>query len=120
VDLVGSYLDAASAAVTEMGGNVAKKLGDGLFWKILRPIAAHREAAVTPFGDSHGLVIWFYAGMVAPGASTAPIEIAMECRQCEDEAELFHKVVGPIDAQCTMLEMGDIKLGQRRPAFKGG
>jgi class 3 adenylate cyclase len=27
-DLVGSYLEAASAAVTEMGGNVAKKLGD--------------------------------------------------------------------------------------------
>jgi class 3 adenylate cyclase len=29
-DLVGAYLDAASAAVTEMGGKVAKKLGDGL------------------------------------------------------------------------------------------
>ena len=29
-DLVGAYLDAASAAVTEMGGHVAKKLGDGL------------------------------------------------------------------------------------------
>ena len=29
-DLVGAYLQAASAAVTEMGGKVAKKLGDGL------------------------------------------------------------------------------------------
>ena len=29
-DLVGAYLDAASAAVTEFGGHVAKKLGDGL------------------------------------------------------------------------------------------
>jgi class 3 adenylate cyclase len=29
-ELVGAYLDAASAAVTEMGGTVAKKLGDGL------------------------------------------------------------------------------------------
>src|SRR6202045_3386674 len=29
-DLVSSYLDAASEAVTEMGGHVAKKLGDGL------------------------------------------------------------------------------------------
>jgi class 3 adenylate cyclase len=29
-DLVGAYLDAASAAVTEMGGKVAKKLGDGI------------------------------------------------------------------------------------------
>ena len=30
-DLVSAYLDAASAAVTEMGGHVAKKLGDGLW-----------------------------------------------------------------------------------------
>src|SRR6516162_3363417 len=29
-DLVNAYLDDASAAVTEMGGHVAKKLGDGL------------------------------------------------------------------------------------------
>ena len=29
-DLVGGYLDAASAAVAEMGGHVAKKLGDGI------------------------------------------------------------------------------------------
>ena len=29
-DLVGAYLDRASAAVAEMGGHVAKKLGDGL------------------------------------------------------------------------------------------
>ena len=29
-DLVNAYLDAASAAVTEMGGHVPKKLGDGL------------------------------------------------------------------------------------------
>ena len=29
-DLVGAYFDAASAAVTEMGGKVAKKLGDAL------------------------------------------------------------------------------------------
>jgi class 3 adenylate cyclase len=29
-DLVSAYLDVASAAVTEMGGHVAKKLGDGL------------------------------------------------------------------------------------------
>ena len=29
-DLIGTYLDAASAAVRERGGHVAKKLGDGL------------------------------------------------------------------------------------------
>jgi class 3 adenylate cyclase len=29
-DLVGAYLDTASAAVIDMGGHVAKKLGDGL------------------------------------------------------------------------------------------
>jgi class 3 adenylate cyclase len=32
-DLVGAYLDAASAAVRGMGGHVAKKLGDGFMAK---------------------------------------------------------------------------------------
>jgi class 3 adenylate cyclase len=38
-DLVGAYLDAASAAVTEMGGKVAKKLGDGLMSLFGYPVA---------------------------------------------------------------------------------
>ena len=38
-DLVGAYLDAASAAVTEMGGKVAKKLGDGLMALFGHPVA---------------------------------------------------------------------------------
>ena len=43
-DLVGSYLDAASAAVTEMGGQVAKKLGDGLLALFGYPIAQENDA----------------------------------------------------------------------------
>ena len=38
-DLVGAYLDAGSAAVTEMGGHVAKKLGDGLMALFGYPVA---------------------------------------------------------------------------------
>lgn len=38
-DLVRAYLDAASAAVTEMGGHVAKKLGDGLLVLFGYPVA---------------------------------------------------------------------------------
>src|SRR5690242_45605 len=38
-DLVGAYLDAASAAVTEMGGKVAKKLGDGILALFGYPVA---------------------------------------------------------------------------------
>ena len=38
-DLVGAYLDAASAAVTEMGGKIAKKLGDGLMALFGYPVA---------------------------------------------------------------------------------
>jgi class 3 adenylate cyclase len=38
-DLVGAYLDTASAAVTEMGGKVAKKLGDGLMALLGYPVA---------------------------------------------------------------------------------
>src|SRR6476659_1590436 len=43
-DLVGSYLDAASAAVTEMGGQVAKKLGDGLMALFGYPVARENDA----------------------------------------------------------------------------
>ena len=43
-DLVGAYLDAASAAVTEMGGHVAKKLGDGLMALFGYPIAQENDA----------------------------------------------------------------------------
>ncbi len=43
-DLVGAYLDAASAAVTEMGGHVAKKLGDGLLALFGYPVAQENDA----------------------------------------------------------------------------
>jgi class 3 adenylate cyclase/predicted ATPase len=43
-DLVGSYLDAASAAVTEMGGHVAKKLGDGVMALFGYPLAQENDA----------------------------------------------------------------------------
>ena len=43
-DLVGAYLDAASAAVMEMGGKVAKKLGDGLMALFGYPVAQENDA----------------------------------------------------------------------------
>ena len=43
-ELVGAYLDAASAAVTEMGGHVAKKLGDGLMALFGYPVAQENDA----------------------------------------------------------------------------
>jgi class 3 adenylate cyclase len=43
-DLVGAYLDAASAAVMEMGGHVAKKLGDGLMALFGYPLAQENDA----------------------------------------------------------------------------
>jgi class 3 adenylate cyclase/predicted ATPase len=43
-DLVGAYLNAASAAVTEMGGHVAKKLGDGLMCLFGYPLAHENDA----------------------------------------------------------------------------
>ena len=42
--LVGAYLDAASNAVTEMGGKVAKKLGDGLMALFGYPVAQENDA----------------------------------------------------------------------------
>src|SRR6476659_2008667 len=43
-DLVGAYLDAASTAVVEMGGHVAKKLGDGLMALFGYPVAQENDA----------------------------------------------------------------------------
>jgi class 3 adenylate cyclase/predicted ATPase len=43
-DLVSAYLDAACAAVTEMGGHVAKKLGDGLMVLFGYPVAQENDA----------------------------------------------------------------------------
>jgi class 3 adenylate cyclase/predicted ATPase len=43
-DLVSAYLDAASVAVTEMGGHVAKKLGDGLMALFGYPVAHENDA----------------------------------------------------------------------------
>ena len=42
--MVGAYLDTASAAVTEMGGHVAKKLGDGLMALFGYPVAQENDA----------------------------------------------------------------------------
>jgi class 3 adenylate cyclase len=43
-DLVGAYLDAATAAVTEMGGHVVKKLGDGLMALFGYPVAQENDS----------------------------------------------------------------------------
>jgi hypothetical protein len=43
-DLVGAYLDAASAAVADMGGKVAKMLGDGLMALFGYPVAQENDA----------------------------------------------------------------------------
>src|SRR5947208_15362448 len=43
-DLLNAYLDAACAAVTEMGGHVAKKLGDGLMVLFGYPVAQENDA----------------------------------------------------------------------------
>ena len=43
-DLVGAFFDAASAAVMDMGGKIAKKLGDGLMALFGFPIAQENDA----------------------------------------------------------------------------
>jgi class 3 adenylate cyclase/predicted ATPase len=43
-DLVGAYLDAASAAVTDLGGHVSKKLGDGILTLFGYPQAHENDA----------------------------------------------------------------------------
>ena len=57
-DLVGAYLDAASAAVTEMGGHVAKKLGDGLMALFGYPAAHENNAERAARLDSRSSSRW--------------------------------------------------------------
>ena len=51
-DLVGAYLDAASAGVTEMGGHVAKKLGDGLMALFGYPVAQENDLGARGAGGA--------------------------------------------------------------------
>jgi class 3 adenylate cyclase len=45
--LVGAHLDAASTAVTDMGGQVAKKSGDGRMALFGYPVAQELRAAAS-------------------------------------------------------------------------
>jgi class 3 adenylate cyclase len=85
-DLVGSYLDAASAAVTEMGGHVAKKLGDGLMALFGYPVAQENDAeraarAALPIQRALGEVNRKNAGSGKPalnariGIETGPVVV---------------------------------------------
>jgi class 3 adenylate cyclase len=56
-DVVAAYLDVASAAVTEMGGKVAKKLGDGLMALLGYPVARKRRLSLQPLADDAGALL---------------------------------------------------------------
>ena len=45
-DLVGAYLDSAAASVAELGGHVAKRLGDGLMCLFGYPVAHENDADI--------------------------------------------------------------------------
>jgi class 3 adenylate cyclase len=53
-DLVGAYVEAASASVTEMGGRVAKKLGDGLMALFGYPVGTMPSAPSARRSRSRG------------------------------------------------------------------
>jgi class 3 adenylate cyclase len=55
-DLVGAYIDAASAAIVEMGGEVAKKLGDGLMALFGYPVAPKLIDLVSGIGIRWGVL----------------------------------------------------------------
>ena len=73
-DLVGAYLDAASAAVTEMGGHVAKKLGDGLMALFGYPVAQEKCRAAGVPGSAHGLRKIAATRAANAGATVAQLE----------------------------------------------
>jgi hypothetical protein len=68
-DLVGAYLDAASAAVTDMGGTVAKKLGDGLMALFGYPTARENDAE-----RAARAALAIQRGLAELNAGTPPLE----------------------------------------------
>jgi hypothetical protein len=54
-DLVSAYLDAASLAITDMGGHVAKKLGDGILALFGYPLAHENHAERAARAAQRGL-----------------------------------------------------------------
>ena len=72
----GGYLDAASAAVTEMGGHIAKKLGDGLMVLFGYPVGSE----VTGFSFTAGVLIASTAGScfwsIAFMSSSPPTDVS--------------------------------------------
>ena len=91
-DLVASYLDAASAAVTEMGGHVAKKLGDGLLSLFGYPVAHENDAeraarAALAIQRALAELNHTNAGIGRPEA--APVSASKPARPCSTRAARF-------------------------------
>ena len=80
-NLVGAYLDAASAAVTGLGGHVLKKLGDGLMALFGYPQAQENDAerAVRAALAIQRALADLNAPNVRPGAPELSARIGIEC-----------------------------------------
>ena len=80
-NLVNAYLDQASAAVTDFGGHVLKKLGDGLMALFGYPQARENDAerAVRAALAIQRALADLNAGNVRPGAPELSARIGIEC-----------------------------------------
>ena len=70
-DLVSAYIDAASAEVVEMGGHVAKKLGDGLMSLFGYPVAQENDAPMAHFEPVPGCVVLVMVPLLRPTSPPA-------------------------------------------------
>ena len=106
-DLVGAYLDAASAAVTEMGGHVAKKLGDGLMCAVrLSGGARERRRARGAGGARRSSARWpnSTARMPVPASqSSPPASASNPARRCSMRAGEIYGDVANIAARVQAL-----------------
>jgi class 3 adenylate cyclase len=79
-NLVNAYLDAASEAVAQMGGRVAKKLGDGIMALFGHPIAQENDAerSVRAALAIQRALAGLNARSAAPGATELSARIGIE------------------------------------------
>ena len=80
-DLVSAYVEAASAAVKEMGGHVAKKLGDGLMALFGYPLAQENDAerAVRAALSIHRGLAELNSRNAGSGTPALAARIAIDC-----------------------------------------
>ena len=100
-DLVGAYLDAASAAVTEMGGHVAKKLGRGESGLPRNERVLHEAHHLEISGRRPGPALSRRSAHVLPQLPPEPFALPPCCRSTASEKRVNNTAAASLTDACS-------------------